>query len=47
MNGRCAMQEAFQPKAALPLPIDMILLFAAMWSGLYLKVLLPWRMTAF
>jgi len=41
------MHETFQPRAALLLFLGMILLFAAMWFGLYLTVLLPRGMTAF
>lgn len=41
------MPEAFQPRAALLLFLAMLLLFAAMWFGLYLTVLLPRGMTAF
>jgi len=41
------MRETFQPKAGLLLFIGMILLFAAMWFGLYLTVLLPRGMTVF
>lgn len=41
------MRETFQPKAGLLLFTGMILLFAAMWFGLYMTVLLPRGMTAF
>lgn len=41
------MNQTFQPRAALLLFIGMILLFAVMWFGLYLTVLLPRGMTAF
>ncbi len=41
------MHETFQPRVALLLFFGMILLFAAMWFGLYLTILLPRGMTAF
>lgn len=41
------MHEMFQPRAALLLFLSMIVLFATMWFGLYLTILLPRGMTAF